>query len=251
MITTQALAAIPNGLREPLIAEYQSIVQNYSEHRWSPSELSGGKFCEIVFTILDGRAKGTYATIPSKPSDLVGACRKLEQNKHVPRSFQVLIPRLLPALFELRNNRGVGHAGGDVDPNHIDATLVLTSCNWVMSELVRVYHDLQPKEAQSLVDSLVERRIPLIWEGDDVRRVLDPKMRLRSQVLLLLSTSTGKVATSDLLKWTGKRNRSHFGKLLRQMHGERLLELGIDEVQAQILPPGSAEATEIMRTRSQ
>jgi hypothetical protein len=119
MITTQALAAIPNGLCEPLIAEYQSIVQNYSEHRWSPSELSGGKFCEIVFTILDGHAKGTYAASPSKPSDFVGDCRKLEQNKHVPRSFQILIPRLLPALFELRNNRGVGHAGGDVDSNHM------------------------------------------------------------------------------------------------------------------------------------
>jgi len=138
MITTQALATIPNGLREPLIAEYQSIVQNYSEHRWSPSELSGGKFCEIVFTILDGHAKGTYAASPSKPGDFVGACRKLEQYKHVPRSFQVLIPRLLPALFELRNNRGVGHAGGDVDPNHMDATLALTSCNWVLCELVGV-----------------------------------------------------------------------------------------------------------------
>jgi hypothetical protein len=251
MIVAQALAAIPSGLRLPLIAEYQSIVQNYSEHRWSPSELSGGKFCEIVFAILDGHAKGTYAVSPSKPGDFVGACRKLEQNKHVPRSFQILIPRLLPTLFELRNNRGVGHAGGDVDPNHMDATLVLTSCNWVMSELVRVYHNLQPKEAQSLVDSLVERRIPLIWEGDDVRRVLDPNMKLRSQVLLLLSTSIGKGATSDLLKWTGNKNRSYFGKLLRQMHSERLLELAIDEVQAQILPPGSAKAAEIIRMRSQ
>jgi hypothetical protein len=165
---------------------------------------------------------------PSKPGDFVGACRKLEQNKHVPRSFQILIPRLLPALFELRNNRGVGHAGGDVDPNHMDATLVLTSCNWVKSEMVRVYHNLKPKEAQSLVVSLVERRIPLIWEGDDVRRVLDAKMKLRSQVLLLLSTSIGKVATSDLLKWTGNQNRSYFGKLLRQMHSERLIELAID-----------------------
>jgi hypothetical protein len=55
MIVAQALAAIPSGLRLPLIAEYQSIVQNYSEHRWSPSELSGGKFCEIVFAILVDR----------------------------------------------------------------------------------------------------------------------------------------------------------------------------------------------------
>jgi hypothetical protein len=241
-----ALTAIPASLRDPLLAEYKSIVQNYAEHRWSPSELSGGRFCEIVYTILDGHAKRSYAARPSKPADFVGACRKLEQNTHVPRSFQVLIPRLLPALFEVRNNRGVGHVGGDVDPNHMDATFVLTNANWVMSELVRVFHNLSTKAAEQLVDTLVERRIPLIWEGDNVRRVLDPTMKLRPQVLLLLATSSGKVATADLIDWIGYENRSYFLKLLREMHSERLIELSKSEPDAQILPPGSREAAEIV-----
>ena len=134
MSASEALSAIPIALREPLLKEYSSIVQNYSEHRWSPSELSGGLFCEIVYTILEGHASGTYASAPSKPRDFVGACRRLEENTHVPRSFQILIPRLLPALYEVRNNRGVGHTGGDVDPNHMDATFGRTNCNWVMGE---------------------------------------------------------------------------------------------------------------------
>ena len=67
MTSKTALAAIPDGLRDPLIAEYQSIVLHYAEHRWTPSELSGGKFCEIVFTILDGHAKGSFPASPSKP----------------------------------------------------------------------------------------------------------------------------------------------------------------------------------------
>jgi hypothetical protein len=246
-----ALAAIPAGLRLPLLAEYQSIIQNYSEHRWSPSELSGGKFCEIVFTILDGYGKGAYAAHPTKPPDFVGACKKLEQNTQVPRSFQILIPRLLPALFEVRNNRNVGHVGGDVDPNHMDATFVITSCNWVMAELVRVYHNLSTDEALKIVDVLVERRIPLIWEGEHIRRVLDPTMALRSQVLLLLSTSPGKIATSDLFEWADYKNRSYFWKLLRTMHGERLIELSKDEKHAQILPPGNAAAAEIIRKKNQ
>ena len=64
-----ALAAIPPGLRDPLLAEYRRIIQNYLERKW--------------------------------------------------------------------NNRNVGHVGGDVDPNHMDATGVLAQCNWVMGELVR------------------------------------------------------------------------------------------------------------------
>jgi hypothetical protein len=185
MSAASALSAIPDGLRLPLLAEYQSIVQNYAEHRWSPSELSGGKFCEIVFAILDGYAKGSYIASPSKPPDFVSACKRLEQYTQVPRSFQILIPRLLPALFDVRNNRGVGHVGGDVDPNHMDALFALSSCNWVMAELVRVYHSLSVAEAQRLVDSLVERRIPLVWESGDIRRVLDPSMTVRDQILVL------------------------------------------------------------------
>src|ERR1700729_2865234 len=110
-----ALAPIPTDLREPLITLYQSIVQNFLEQRWQPSELSGGLFSEVVYTILDGHAKGKYASKPSKPKDFVTACRQLESNTHVPRSFQILIPRMLPALYEVRNNRNVGHTGGDVD----------------------------------------------------------------------------------------------------------------------------------------
>ncbi|MHB8391884.1 MAG: hypothetical protein ACYDBH_20285, partial [Acidobacteriaceae bacterium] len=104
---SSALSAIPSGLRTPLIAEYQSIVQNFLEHRWLPSELSGGRFSEIVYTVLDGYAKGTYAYAPRKPSNFKDACAKLETNSRVPRSFQILIPRLLPALYEIRNNRSV------------------------------------------------------------------------------------------------------------------------------------------------
>jgi hypothetical protein len=243
-------AGIPAGLRNPLLAEYQSIIQNYAEHRWSPSELSGGKFCEIVYTILDGYAKGSYAAAPAKPPDFVGACRSLEKNGNVPRSFQILIPRLLPALFEVRNNRGVGHAGGDVDPNHMDATFVMSSCNWIMAELLRVYHAIPIKKAQEIVDQLVERRIPLIWEGENIRRVLDPNMPVKSQILLLLSTSMKQEQTQDVLNWTGYKNRSYFFKMLREMHGRRLIELSEDAQQVLILPPGSNEAVEIIRKRN-
>src|SRR5216684_233005 len=116
------LSTLPAGLRNPLVQEYNSIVQNFMERRWSPSELSGGKFCEVVYTILDGYATGTFAAAPQKPRDFPTACRALESRIAGPRSFQILISRLLPALYEIRNNRGVGHAGGDVNPNHMDAT---------------------------------------------------------------------------------------------------------------------------------
>ncbi len=244
------LSTLPSGLRDPLLSEYKETAQNYCEGRWSPSELSGGKFCEVTYTILEGFAAGSYASTPRKPRDFVGACRGLEQHAHVPRSFQILIPRLLPAIYEVRNNRGVGHVSGDVDSNCMDATFVVNNCSWVLAELIRVYHNVSIEEAQSTVDSLVQRRIPLVWEGTDVRRVLNPSFSLRTQLLLLLATSPGPVSASELLLWTECKNKSYFRRRLREMHRERLVELSDNEECVEILPNGSKEAEEIVNTHS-
>lgn len=250
MITsTSALATIPIGLRDPLLGEYDSIVQNYMERRWSPAELSGGKFCEIVYTILQGHAKGTYSAKPAKPANFVDACKKLETNSGEPRSFQILIPRLLPALYEIRNNRGVGHVGGDVDPNHMDALAVLSMSNWIMAELVRVLHSVHVDEAQALVDNLVERRVPIVWKGGNMKRVLDPSMPLKDQILVLLASTTGQVAVSDLLLWTDTKNKTYFLKLLRQLHRKRNIEVSSDEATTHLLPPGSAIVEKLVADR--
>jgi hypothetical protein len=246
----KVLAALPSGLRDPLVDEYRHIVQSYMERRWSPTELSGGRFCEVVFTILDGHARGSYATTPAKPRDFVSACRALENNSNVSRSFQILIPRLLPALYEVRNNRGVGHVGGDVDPNNMDATAVLSLASWIMAELIRVYHGIDIDEAQKIVDSIVERRIPLVWSDGDVKRVLDPKLPLKSQILVLLAGSPRATPVADLLRWCGYEDKGYFVRLLRRMHKERLIELSGKDTLAQILPPGNAVAEHLIGKRS-
>ena len=234
------LATIPAGLRAPLLDEYRSIVQNFFERRWSPAELSGGKFSEIVYTILDGHAKGTFAATPSKPSNFVGACRLLENNAHVPRSFQVLIPRLLPALYEIRNNRGVGHVGGDVDPNHMDATSVVGNANWVMAELVRVFHNVSVDDAQAVVDALVEQRIPIVWEVAGAKRILRTDLQLKDQVLVLLASSATGVSVDDLAKWTEYADGAYFRRTLRALHSSRLIEFQETAGLVHLLPPGSA-----------
>jgi hypothetical protein len=240
-----ALSGIPDGLREPLLAEYRQIMSHFMERRWTSAELSGGRFCEIVYTILDGHARGVYAASPTKPANFVDACRRLESNASVPRSFQILIPRLLPAVYEIRNNRNVGHVGADIDPDFMDSSAVVSISSWILAELVRVFHTLSTDEAQRVVTELVERRLPLVWRSGDLRRVLKPELPLRSQVLVLLASASTKVRSDELLRWTGYKSKSYFTRLLRQLHDGRLIEF--DEVggEVELLPPGADEAAAI------
>lgn len=243
-----AFGSLPTGLREPLLKEYRTIVHNYLERRWTPAALSGGKFCEVVFSILDGYGTGSYAATPSKPANMLNACRNLENRSHVPRGFQILIPRLLPALYEVRNNRGVGHVGGDVDSNHMDSAAVLAVVNWIMAELVRVLHATTTTEAQQIVDALSTRRIPLVWEGaNGVRRVLDPKIPLKDQILLLIGAGTDFVAATDLLTWTGCSSRAYLNRLMSVLVKKRMIELSEDKSSATLLPPGSIRVETVIQ----
>jgi hypothetical protein len=232
------LTSIPTGLKGPLISEYNKIIQHYLEKRWTSSELSGGKFCEIVYTILDGYAKGLYENKPLKPPNFVDACKRLENNSIVPRSFQILIPRMLPSLYEIRNNRSVGHVGGDVDSNSMDSNAVVTISSWILGELIRVYHNTSVIEAQKIVDFITNRKIPLVWETETIKRVLNPSLSLKDQILLLISSNSTKTRTDDLLKWVECKDKGYFIRSLRQLHKNRMIELSAQEKEVEILPPG-------------
>jgi hypothetical protein len=243
---SKLLAAIPIGLRDPLLEEYRMIASNYAEHRWGPSELTGGRFSEVVHTILDGAVSGTFAVAPAKPSNMRNACLDLENKPNTgkpgDRSIRVLIPRALLTLYEVRNNRNVGHVGGDVDPNMMDATVVFALASWVLAELIRIYHAVSTAEAQEAVDALSERKLPLVWSPDGkLKRVLDTKLKGTHQTLLILHQSVGWVAEADLVKSVEYSNPAMFrSNVLQRAHKARLIEYDKEAKRARISPKGSA-----------
>jgi hypothetical protein len=243
---TKLLASIPAGLRDPLLEAYREISSNFAEHRWEPSELNGGKFCECVYTILDGAISGTFAAGPSKPRNMKDACLGLEQKtptgKPSDRSLRILLPRALLPLYDIRNNRGVGHVGGDVDPNLMDATVVYSMASWVMAELIRIFHNVTTAEAQEAVDALSERKLPLVWSpGGNLKRVLDTDLKAMDQTLLILHQSVGWVEEDDLLKSIEYSSASMYRKnVLAKAHSSRLIEYDKTAKKARISPKGGA-----------
>ncbi len=238
------LAAIPAGLRDPLLKTYSEIASNFAEHRWEPAELNGGKFCECVYSIAHGYVTGTFAATPSKPQNMRDACRAIEgfpaTGKSGDHSLRVLIPRMLPPLYDIRNNRGVGHVGGDVDPNLMDATAVYSMASWILAELVRVFHQVKTVEAQESVDGLVERKLSLIWSSGTVKRVLDHKMKAADQTLLLLHQAQGWVKDASLNESVEYKSLPMYRtRVLEPLHRQRMIEFDKANAQARISPTGS------------
>ena len=247
---SNVLSQIPKPLRDSLLTAYGEIERNFREHRWELSELNGGKLCEIAYTILKGHVDGVFPPSASKPKNFVEACRDLEKvpKAQFSQAVRVTIPRLLAALYEIRNNRGVGHAGGDVNPNAMDASVVVAGAKWIVSDLIRLFHGVSTEEASAAVESVVERTTALVWEVDKKRRVLKPEMTLKNKTLLLLHSSLQPLHEDDLVSWVEQPSRSNYRRdVLRPLHKDKLIEyddsqrmvhlspLGVQHVEVQIL----------------
>jgi hypothetical protein len=240
ILPSPVLAPIPMPLRSELLDAYQAILRNFRERRWEPSELNGGKLCEIVHTILRDYVDGKRSDRAAKPRDMVAACRAFESaDAKFPRSVRIQIPRMLAALYEVRNNRGVGHVGGDVNPNHMDAMCVLAMSKWLMGELVRLFHGVHVDEAARVVEALADRTLPIVWSVGGNLRVLDPRMRAKERTLVLLYNSTTPVPEADLVRWVEHSNAAVFRRdVLRVAHREKLLEYDVVERTVEISPLG-------------
>jgi len=238
------LRPIPATLQSALLTAYSEIQRNYRERRWEPAELNGGKMCEVVYTILKGHADGSYPATVQKPRNLLQACQELERhpNSTLSRSFRIQIPRLLIALYEMRNNRNVGHIGGDIDPNHMDATLVLHISRWLMAELIRHFHSVDLETASKVVDDLCDRILPLVWEINGKRRVLRDDLTAEQESLIVLySASHRRMPVDELLDSVEYKNATRFrNELLGRLHKKRFVEFDKDRDSVVLSPTGIA-----------
>jgi hypothetical protein len=230
---------LPAELVNAILESYNEIQYHFLLGRYEPSELNGGKFCEACFRILQFETdNGKYTALGIETKDLPGKLRNLENVVSADESYRFHIPRTLIAIYNIRNKRGVGHLAGEVSANSMDSTLVASCADWVLAELFRLHYQCPPDVAQSIVNSLVQRPLTLVYGIGEIKRVLLPSLTHRNQTLLLLATLYPQSATIDqLITWIEPAKKSVYSKLLRTLHTERLIELSTS-TQCVITPTG-------------
>lgn len=243
-----ALANVPTQFRSRIVKPFLDIKRRLAEGNDESLGLAAGKLCESVLRLLQSEILKTFTPFGQQIPDFASECRKLiESPKNAGvESLRVVMPRALVFIYTLRNKRGIGHVGGDVDANHIDAMTMARACDWVVCELIRVFHKLSLEDAQDLVDSLAQRNIPEIWHVAGKKRILRNGLDFKQQVLLLCYQEPGSaVLSEDLFSWVEYSAYSMFKRaVLRPLHKGRLIEYDKDSEAVTISPLGIKEVEE-------
>lgn len=236
---SRIFSTLPKDLLTELEKSYNEIKRNFLQHRYEPSELNGAKFCEVVLRILEWHTSGKYAPLGTHIRNFGQSTRKFESVTAFSDSVRFHIPKILNALYDIRSKRGVAHVG-NIDPNHMDAVFVVSACDWIMAELVRLFHAISTIEAQKIVEDFVTKKIPLIWDTPGAKRVLNPNLSFKDKTLVILYREHPKSLSESLLfKWVEHSNASVFRRdILRPCHREKLIEYSEDSGEILISPTG-------------
>lgn len=218
-------AGIPAELVNELIETFAEAKRRFYREDLRPSEIEGARFSEAVFRILEWTTTQKYTalggTLPKVPT-LLG---RLEQATTAPESVRFHIPRTLRLIYDVRSKRDVAHLGDGIDPNQQDATMVVRNMEWVLAELVRLFHNVSATEAHGIIVDLVSKDVPLIHVFDGFPRVLK-QLRASDHFLVLLYWRGAEGATPDELKaWARAPMRAQLKRTLNGLDSKDLLHL--------------------------
>ena len=142
-----------------LLEDYSKLKEAEIQRKYDHACQIAEKYFETVVKILlkvkknvDPSAKGIH---------FEKACNELLQEKKATIDDEILtllLPLVLKGGYAIRNKKRVSHARG-INPDFMDSRYLCCLADWVMAELLRLYHSKDSKSIQSIINNIVARKI--------------------------------------------------------------------------------------------
>lgn len=241
----------PEELVDELQEAYVELKENFYAGKHRPQEVAGGRFAEAALRILQSQTGGldngdSYTPLGDRLPNFYDEVERLRRRpSRYHDSLRVRIPRILLSIYDVRNGRDAAHLTDEVDPNLADATLVVTNADWVLAELVRLFHEVDLDEAQARVDGLVRRKVPAIEMFGDVPKVLRPGLKNPAKMLLILYHFDERGAsTEELAAWLKIKRTYNARATLRKLDDRAEIHFDADEDRSYITRRGIRKVEE-------
>ena len=181
------------------------------------SAVEGGRFAEAAFRLLQQETTGTFTPLGKSLPRTDRLIESLEQlpSATYPESVRVHIPRALRVVYDIRNKRDAAHLADGIDPNLQDATLVVSTLDWILAEFVRLHHNVSANAAQTFVEELATRVAPVVQDFDGFLKLFNPKLGVTDQVLVFLH-QRGAIGAdyNELSQWVNPKSLKNLRRTL-------------------------------------
>src|SRR3989338_4245396 len=153
--------SIDKSLVTDLVKSYTNVKSEFSKGDSEGCLSKSGKFSENVFRVLKFLKDGTIAT-EIRQGDFNTVRESLEntQADKLPESIRILMPRIATSMiYDTRSKLGAVHQK-PIEPDFIDAKLTIVACDWIMAELLRLYHTRDTEKVVQIMKTLTKEYVP-------------------------------------------------------------------------------------------
>ncbi len=245
------MAKFPPKHIESAIERYGKMIDEFRRAKWETSTAKAGMLVEAALKALWVHLGKPLPRAKDFKVDFV--IRELERTPaaQADDSVRITIPRACRFVYEIASNRGARHDPDEVNPNVMDASVVVPVCGWVLAEMLRyAQKGMGPSDAHRLVLRLTQKTFPNIEEvGDRTYFHFDGLSARTVALLRLWLAHPDRVNQGDLV---ADAQRHGFSLNNSRMGVSRLRPLVDDDGRGnwKLLHPGIEEAEKLMSASS-
>ncbi|MGN1305062.1 MAG: hypothetical protein ACI4YB_08510 [Oscillospiraceae bacterium] len=214
----------PPELVNSMLTSYEKALAEYKKEHWQYFGNEVGQFVEVARRIIEYQLDGKYTPLANKLANFNEKVLTAWENYDSKHSevMRIVIPRCLYSMYCLRNKRGMIHKS-HIDPNKMDATLLLSNTKWVLAELFRQASTKSFEETEEIINSIICKETSTVWDTGNCLRILNTQMPCKDKILCLLYMRDGMTDT-ELQTSIEYKNNTNFKKILRSLHNDKLIE---------------------------
>jgi hypothetical protein len=200
-IIHQLSVKIDKTIVENLMEEYKGLKKDFFVGDWEGVVSKGGRFSELVMTALKYLSDNIVIDLNNiRFGDLFLEMENKQKQTLNDELLFLAIPRVARSIYTLRSKKKVAHFKL-MNPGELDATFVISCCDWILSSLLLVYHSSKTSDVTEIVRSLIKKQIPLIEEFEDGGiLILSKESSFKEEFLLSLYHLNKRVDKKSLKK---------------------------------------------------
>ena len=245
-VEKQLLSYFPADVVNSLLNVYVKSIGEYRKGQWKYVVNELGQFIECSRMMIEHKLGTPGITLSSRLDIFDDGQLKKWESTAGSVEYRVIIPRVLFSMACIRNKRGAIHVN-DIDPNCMDASLLLNEAKWVLAEFFRLSSQLSFTETEETVKSITNKETSLIWHVNGITRVMDWSMSTKDQILILLY-DRDKQTDRELQKSVEYGHTTKFRGHLLDLHKKRLIEY--DGLTCTLSTTGIVQAERILHSYS-
>jgi hypothetical protein len=236
--------SFPEELVSDLMRSYTDVRDNFRKENYTETICKSGRFSENIFRILHYLSTNE---VVQEVKDMKKIEQLIQDNKQLSESIRLIIPRVARSIiYTLRSKRDAVHVKEQV-VTYMDATLNMTSVNWILSELLREFSSMREEDIVRIIHELMKHNYPLIqrFEGE---KVVVKNLGAESELLLVLLDSGQEGLTrKEIGKIIKNFSPSTISNLLKKLLKSRKIYQS-DSGRYFITDPGEKEISNTLAT---